>query len=290
MTEPFNQPDESRCSVRSLQRGEALAGTASVIRAFLLIEHPGPWGETVLRDAPLPDLVRQHLASSGLRVLLIRRHRQTTANQVRAFYCMPRTGVMRSRVFGSFAELANENLRDPQWPDWHDNVVLVCTHAKHDACCAINGRPVAAALTERFGDMVWETSHLGGDRFAANVATLPSGWYFGRVNADAACTAVSAVHRGELMIENCRGRTTLPLEAQYAELELRKRLGLTALSDVDFVGRDPDSSWVFSTPVGKYSAVVTTHERGTARLTCQADHDSPVIGFDVEFTPAVSSP
>ncbi len=39
----------------SVLRDEPIAGTASTVRAYLLIEHPGAWGEDALRDARLPD-------------------------------------------------------------------------------------------------------------------------------------------------------------------------------------------------------------------------------------------
>ena len=58
---------------------------------------------------------------------------------------------------------------------------LVCTNGKRDACCARDGVPVARALAALRPDEAWECSHLGGHRFAANVALLPEGLCFGRV-------------------------------------------------------------------------------------------------------------
>ena len=43
-----------RCSAAGLERGDAIAGTASTVRAFLLVENPGPWGVDALRDSRLP--------------------------------------------------------------------------------------------------------------------------------------------------------------------------------------------------------------------------------------------
>ena len=63
----------------------------------------------------------------------------------------------------------------------HENRFFVCTHGKHDPCCAKYGRPVAAALDHQWPERTWETSHLGGDRFAGNVLILPIGIYYGRV-------------------------------------------------------------------------------------------------------------
>ena len=59
LTAPF------RCATASLGRADPLAGTASTVRAFLLVEHPGPWGADVLRDTRLPDGVGSRLAAAG---------------------------------------------------------------------------------------------------------------------------------------------------------------------------------------------------------------------------------
>ena len=68
-----------RCAADAAERGDPLAGSASTFPAFLLLEHPGPWGVDALRDARLPDGLGAHLASTargtGVRVLLARRHR-----------------------------------------------------------------------------------------------------------------------------------------------------------------------------------------------------------------------
>ncbi|MGH3368507.1 MAG: hypothetical protein ACRDPR_00760, partial [Nocardioidaceae bacterium] len=66
-----------RCSVASLGRAEPSAGTASTVRAFLLLEEPGPWGVDAVRDSRLPRPVKQRLAELGsrhrIRPLLLRR-------------------------------------------------------------------------------------------------------------------------------------------------------------------------------------------------------------------------
>ena len=69
---------DDRCSLRSLAADEPLAGTASTIRHWLLIEHPGPWGRDGLLDARLPARARDATSApskrrTGARVLLIRK-------------------------------------------------------------------------------------------------------------------------------------------------------------------------------------------------------------------------
>jgi hypothetical protein len=46
-----------RCSQASEARDEPMAGTASTVRSWLLLEDPGPWGRDALRDARLPERV-----------------------------------------------------------------------------------------------------------------------------------------------------------------------------------------------------------------------------------------
>ena len=80
-------------------------------------------------------------------------------------------------------------------------VILVCTHGVHDACCAIRGRPVAAALAERWPDLVWECSHVGGDRFAPNVVLLPDGFYYGNLDPESAVRIVGDYLAGTVATE-----------------------------------------------------------------------------------------
>ena len=69
---------------------------------------------------------------------------------------------------------------------WHDAArsapqYFVCTNGQRDLCCARFGLPTYAALRERVGERVWQTTHVGGHRFAPNVLTLPQAALYGRV-------------------------------------------------------------------------------------------------------------
>jgi hypothetical protein len=92
----------------------------------------------------------------------------------------------------------------------------VCAHGSHDACCAVRGRPVAAALTRLRPDDVWECSHVGGDRFAANVLVVPSGVLYGSVRVDELPALVAATDGGQLLSQPLRGKIGLVPEAQAA--------------------------------------------------------------------------
>lgn len=104
-------------------------------------------------------------------------------------------------------------------------VLLVCTHGGRDACCAQLGYPVAVALAGEYGPAVWETSHVGGDRFAANVVCLPHGTYHGKVSVQDALAVGAACMRGEVEIANYRGRAGLAPAVQAAEAFARRETG-----------------------------------------------------------------
>ena len=289
-----------RCAASSLERADVLAGTASTVRSFLLVEHQGSWGADALRDARLPDGLGDHLArtgrATGVRVLLVRRPGR-------------RAERGRTRVFAARAEGADSWLEEGSLDEVEDvrdldlgalgsgrsvgldrrtdPLIAVCTHGRHDACCAERGRPVALALSgSRHRDAVWECSHIGGDRFAGNLLVLPRGLYYGRVDAGTALEVADAVADGRVSLDHLRGRSDLSMPVQAAEIEVRRRLGLTGLDDVRPTAvRTQDELTTVILDVGGRSVEVRVRRRlGPAQqLTCGARQDSPVPRFEVDL-------
>ena len=109
---------------------------------------------------------------------------------------------------------------------------LVCTNGKHNVCCARLGTPLARALRDGFGDAVWETTHLGGDRFSANMVCLPHGLYYGDLAiADGLVAAARYLH-DEVWLKHYRGRAGLPQAVQAAEHFLRAQSGIDSVAAV----------------------------------------------------------
>jgi hypothetical protein len=112
---------------------------------------------------------------------------------------------------------------------------LVCTNGARDPCCAIRGAAVADALAVARPGAAYESSHLGGHRFAANLLVLPDGLAFGRLDVRSALAVVEELDAGRLPLEHFRGRTSLTEEQQAAEILLRRELGVDGLDDVTLV-------------------------------------------------------
>jgi len=112
-------------------------------------------------------------------------------------------------------------------------LVLVCTHGRRNPCCARLGGPLARALAGRHGDQVWETTHVGGDLYAANLVILPHGLYYGPVDSRAAGAAIEAYRRGEVILDRYRGRAGRSASAQAAEHSARRLTGLRGIGDLE---------------------------------------------------------
>jgi hypothetical protein len=156
-------------------------------------------------------------------------------------------------------------------------VFAVCTNGRHDACCAERGRPVAAALAAAYPEQTWAISHIGGDRFAANVLVLPHGLYYGRLEADSAVAMAERHVAGELDFDHLRGPSYAPMPVQYAEVALRRELdepGLGAVRPTGWSAGDGVTTARFATPRGPYVVRVRTIPGPPCRLTCQAGRDN----------------
>lgn len=221
-----------RCSRASVTDGEPMAGTAPTETRFLLVEYAGPWGRQAVAESRLPEQVREHLAGlDGVRVQLIRRPGGRGDGGVRVFAAsLGDAPVVTTAVLddvGRLLELRPADLVPYAGPLW-----LVCTNGRRDLCCAETGRPVASALAGRWPEATWETTHLGGHRFAGTLLALPSGVTLGRLDPGTAVEDCALLEQGLLPTRHARGRAGLTGPEQVADLHLRAELGLDRVDDV----------------------------------------------------------
>ncbi|NYE36628.1 hypothetical protein F4692_001761 [Nocardioides cavernae] len=209
-----------RCSLASLDDDEPMAGTAPTDPEILLVECPGPWGRDALDDNRLPDAVRGHLASLDLKVLLLRRYDGSAGPGTRVLHAGATAdgfGV-RGTVLDRPEDLLDLDVAT--LPAYDGPLWLVCTNGKRDLCCAELGRPAAGLLAQEWPEGTWETTHLGGHRFASTLLALPSGLTLGRLDTSTALAACQAVARGEVPLEHARGRAGRSGVEQARELHV----------------------------------------------------------------------
>ncbi len=243
MAEPLSLGDS--CSAVSLARAEPMQATASIVRNWLLVEHPGAWGPAALTQSGLPAHVVEGLAARsrqhGFRILLVRRPVRPEDSSRHCFVAHSgrRRRWIEERVVDDLDALLDVDfspLRQGKRIGFgalrEDPLYLVCTNGRHDPCCANLGRPVARSLHARADGSVWESSHFGGDRFAGNLVCLPHGLYFGRLSPPDATRVVDAYERGVVELDNYRGRAGEPFAAQAAEFFVRRQHHALGVDDL----------------------------------------------------------
>jgi Sucrase/ferredoxin-like len=269
-----------RCAPSAERRRDMRFGTASPTPRWLLVEQPGGWGPEALLDSTLDpavgaELVRRWEHRAGIRVVLIRRPGRRSV-PARKAWAVVDSRAGRERVgWGSWTDPA-ELLDLPVGAEAGERgggpLYLVCAHGRHDPCCAIRGRPVAEALAAARPGAVWECSHVGGDRFAANVVALPHGLFYAHVTTGTAAEIAAAYERGQVRPDLLRGRSAFAPPAQAAQHYARLELGETAVDALRPLGlaRLAERSWRvrLAKPPGTLLVTVRAAQAPPARLTC----------------------
>jgi hypothetical protein len=115
-------------------------------------------------------------------------------------------------------------------------LALVCVHGRRDRCCAQHGSALYRALL-RTDVESWQTSHLGGHRFAACALSLPDGWMYGRLRPEHAADLARGTTSSEIAdLELLRGRCCFDRATQAADIFLRRRLGERRADALEWVG------------------------------------------------------
>ena len=286
-----------RCSHLSEARHEPLAGTASTVRSWLLLEHPGPWGRDAPSDARLPHglgpEIRRRCNAAGVRPLLIRRAPgNVSAAGVTCFAIRsgPGTPWIETTTLGEIGdalELDLAGLGRGERPrlEPHDRpLFLVCTHGRRDVCCAERGRPLAVELSGSHPDETWESTHIGGDRFAGNLLAFPHGLYFGRVGPEEGAAVANAYSNGHIALDHFRGRSCLPFAVQAAEIALREREGLDTIDGVAFERVEEEGELhraTFATSAGSITLTVAVEASEPRFLTCQSTSEEPPPAYGI---------
>jgi hypothetical protein len=148
-------------------------------------------------------------------------------------------------------------------------------------CCATMGRPVAKALAEAAPGRVWETTHLGGDRFAGNVLVLPSGFLYGHVSAATAAKLAAASDDGRVLPELLRGRTSVDMRTQVAEIAVRRVTGLHGVDDVEPLGTDETGLVVVRAGGARIGVRLGRHPLGVCGTSRCAGPTTP-CGYSVD--------
>ncbi|KRF23183.1 sucrase ferredoxin [Phycicoccus sp. Soil803] len=281
------------CSTSARRRRDPMLGTAAPAIRWLLIEHPGGWAPAALDSPGIHDDVADHLHRTALtvggRVVLVRRPGRAAVPgppELRRWTVLDLDGRQQWGTWRRSEDLLAAGAALLHGPAdslaGHppDPLFLVCTHGRHDVCCAVRGRPVAQALAVRWPQQTWECTHIGGDRFAANLLVVPDGTVYGGLDAATAVDVVQSHLSGSVDLEHLRGFSAHRPPVQAALAAVLRAHGPAGAGDVTPGEVVSDGGLWRVEVLGRGAlparSVVTVRRTSQppARLTCRAEADA----------------
>lgn len=177
--------------------------------------------------------LQKRMSAFSCRILLMRRRSgRYDTSQVTCYLANSAPGSawmeqLKLRKVSDLLDLELEAMLFPEPPEIGtpaEEAFLVCTHGRRDPCCAERGRTLLGPL-EAAQAPVWESSHQGGHRFAANLACFPHALFYGRVLPGDVSGIVDSYRRGEVVLKNYRGRSAYNPIVQAADHFARTETG-----------------------------------------------------------------
>ena len=244
---------------------EPLPGTAKPGAVYVLFEWREAWPRDVMGDAALGEELTAKLApmlEAHDATLLLIRHPTREGRNIsdhHLYLVFADEAVTEVKHVDSPDELLELDLSGPgrNGAERRERpLLLICTHAKRDRCCAAKGRPLLNELHARhpFGpgnDVVWETSHIKGHRFAPTMLLLPWAYSFGRMNIEAADAMLADASEGLYFVPGNRGRGTLGPVEQVAELAVAAEVPGARYGQFEVAASGGDSALVTDTASGQ---------------------------------------
>lgn len=235
------------CTDWSLAIDEPLVGTAVSSKVWLFLEVNQPWTAKATSDNNLPVPVQNWLVEQGGvvngRLQFIKQPRGERTGWAFFVACLADTG---SRVYRfdltHYEELfaldlpaivaGEARFEANRTTEPH---MLVCTNGKRDVCCALHGVALLRALAAANVPGLWETTHLGGHRFAPTLLTLPDGVNYGRIQPEDVPQLLTNLQNRTLWLDKLRGRVCYEPVVQVAEQFLREGTAVLHLDAYEHV-------------------------------------------------------
>jgi hypothetical protein len=295
---PF--PSDFRCSLRSLDLDEPLFATATETQVYFLLEYNQAWGAKAFEEGDLPEAVKAHLKLAlkqipGARLLMIKNRSSRSTNVVHFFAAQlsDREPSLYAFQLQDYTDLLDLDLptlvsSSERYSAYRrqEPLCLVCTNGRRDPCCAAHGTAIFRSLSRSPGINLWQTSHVGGHRFAANLVYLPYGLFFGRLDLLSAERVTAALQRGELVLDHFRGRACYAKPVQAAEYYLRRQTGLSDVDAFHLIQAEQTSSqeWrmilaATKTPAQYVLEILRQESDVSFFHSCRQDKLSPLVRY-----------
>ena len=233
------------CSLDSLEADEEMSGSATSVETWFVLEYNGRWSGEAFRDSRIPDAVKTSIkefldAQPHSRLQLVKKQ-DLSSNSIKLFIArsQEKNPSLSEITLGGYKELLDSDLESiirDKATERSEPVFLICTNGEHDQCCGKFGMPVYLdAATGVHGSNTWQSTHIGGHRFASTLVCLPHGLYYGRVrDGEKANEIFSEYAKGRIELASYRGRSCYSPPVQAAEYYLRNETGVKEIRGFNF--------------------------------------------------------
>ncbi len=227
-------PTDFFCSELTREADVQLFGTAPRADIWFMLQYEAPFGKKAFEESSLTEEVKAHFLKTTSQIAhaklqLIKQGHGAEPKFLFIADCL--TSTLLKIPFKDYEELLEFDfptlLKDGNFVKTygtHEAMVAVCTNGKRDKCCAKFGLELVKDLEPHFKNSVWQTSHIGGHRFAPTFVHLPSGVCYGFANDNIEKIAED-ISNSKISLPNVRGRSIYSKQDQAAEYFLMEKRG-----------------------------------------------------------------
>ena len=301
MQESLEQTELGYCSLVSLNAEEDLFATASQVQVFLLLEYNGAYGYKAFEQSNIPENIKEHinqvLSEIPLSKILLLHSRSGLLERGISLFVI-KASEQQPALYRFLLQNYNELLDldipailsgSEEYQEYRrtEPLVTVCTNGRRDFCCAKFGVPTYNEMLNLAEDTVWQSSHVGGHRFAPNVFAFPHGILHGRLQPEDAAGFLEHVRKGELDLDHYRGRSTYSKPGQAAEYFLRKQTGRLDMEAFHLLESEklPEKNWLFTFGDGNKHYRLAIRREDTGREVwsgCSDQKTTQVVQYHLE--------
>ena len=228
--------DLNYCSVLSRNSAEPLAGSAPFARHFVFITWPKKYWQYEALEAKggfpqgLKKWMKEQSEVNGKISIRLVSRAGLGQDKVEIYiypekYCY--SNVLPSQIPAVLESYFRDGITAAFSPaPIEGEQIFICTHGRHDKCCAKFGQELADKMRyhvsrQKTAVEVWDSSHLGGHRFAATMIDFPTGRAYGHLSADELPNYLASRKAAQVYGRAYRGSVFLSGLEQVAEAHVQ---------------------------------------------------------------------
>ena len=228
--------DLNYCSVLSRNSAEPLAGSAPFARHFVFITWPKKYWQYEALEAKggfpqgLKKWMKEQSEVNGKISIRLVSRAGLGQDKVEIYiypekYCY--SNVLPSQIPAVLESYFRDGITTAFSPaPIEGEQIFICTHGRHDKCCAKFGQELADKMRyhvsrQKTAVEVWDSSHLGGHRFAATMIDFPTGRAYGHLSADELPNYLASRKAAQVYGRAYRGSVFLSGLEQVAEAHVQ---------------------------------------------------------------------